>query len=155
LGIAISFRSPPTLTDTPASATEPPELATMLTNAGRAYDLSVTDASSSAMSGDTFLSELPQSMGQGVGGTLGPVSYVASGRLVGRAVKIDRPGQANARMRVFVTHRWLYKIVPSRASARTIRRSRPSWPPSAGSAASRAGRISPSGRAESPPRVGA
>ena len=92
LVFAISFRLPPTVNDTLASATEPPELATMLTNAGRAYDLSVTDASSSAKSGDAFLSVLPQSMGQGVGGTLGHVSSVASGQLVGRAGKINRPG---------------------------------------------------------------
>lgn len=110
-GFAISFRAPPTVVDTPASASGPHRLVATLTDAGRAYDLSVTDASASAKSDDAVLGELPQSMAQGVGGTLGPITYVATGAVVGREFKVDKPGQATARVRIFVSHRRLYEIV--------------------------------------------
>jgi hypothetical protein len=112
-GFAISFRAPPTVTDTPASpdGATPHRLALTLTNAGRSYDLSATDASKSSKSDDQILSDVPRSMAEGVGGTLGPETYVAAGAVVGREFKVDKPGQATARVRIFVAHRRLYEIV--------------------------------------------
>jgi hypothetical protein len=112
-GFAISFRAPPTVTDIPASpdGARPHKMVATLTDAGRAYDLSVTDVSVSTKSDDVFLGEIPRSMAEGVGGALGPVTYVAAGQIVGREFKVDKPGQATARTRVFVTHRRLYEIV--------------------------------------------
>ena len=112
-GFAVSFRAPPTVVETPASAdgATPHSIALTLVNAGRSYDLSATDASKSAKSDDQILSDVPRSMAEGVGGTLGPQTYVATGQVVGREFKIDKPGQATARVRIFVAHRRLYEIV--------------------------------------------
>jgi hypothetical protein len=112
-GFAISLRAPPKVVEIPASAdgATPRRIALTLIDAGRSYDLSATDASKSTKSDDQILSEVPKAMAEGVGGTLGSETYVATGQVVGREFTIDKPGQATARVRIFVAHRRLYEIV--------------------------------------------
>jgi hypothetical protein len=107
-GFAASFRAAPTETPTAAQSGAPAGFKAALVNAGREYAVEVADGSASAKSDDQVLSEFPNVLAQG--GTLKGLTYVASGKVMGREMLIDKPGQATRRVRIFVSHRRLYAI---------------------------------------------
>lgn len=102
-GFAASFRAAPT-----ESAASPRGFKVSSLNAGRALWVEVADGSASPKSDEEVLREFPQVLAQG--GTLVSQTYVATGKVMGRELLIDRAGQATQRVRIFVAHRRLYAI---------------------------------------------
>jgi hypothetical protein len=112
-GFAVSFRGPPKETDYPASA-DGSKAHTFLVEsslAGRDDLVNVIDGSGSSKSEDQALSDAPAGLARFVGGTLGPITYAAIGKVVGREFLLNRPGRPAARVRVFVANRRLYQII--------------------------------------------
>jgi hypothetical protein len=112
-GFAVSFRAPPRETDYPASA-DGAKSHTFLVesaDAGRDELVNVIDGSSSTKSEDQALSDAPATLAKYVGGTLGPLTYAATGKVIGREFLLNRPGQQAARVRVFVSNRKLYELI--------------------------------------------
>jgi hypothetical protein len=112
-GFAVSFRGPPKETDHPASS-DGAEAHTFLVEssvAGRDELVNVIDGSGSTKSEDQALSDAPAILASSVGGALGPMTYVATGKAMGREFLLTRPGRPAARVRVFVFNKHLYEII--------------------------------------------
>ena len=116
-GFAVSFRTPPKVTDYPAS----PDGATAHTllvesaAAGRDDLVNVVDGSGSTKSDDQALADAPATLARYVGGTLGPMTYTATDGVTGREFLLSRPGRPTARVRVFVAHKHLYELISQSA----------------------------------------
>jgi hypothetical protein len=79
--------------------------------AGRDNLVNVIDGSASNKSEDQALSDAPAALARYVGGTLGPMSYTATGAAVGREFLLSRPGRPQSRVRIFVWHKHLYELI--------------------------------------------
>jgi hypothetical protein len=112
-GFAVSFRAPPKETDIPASAdgTKAHTFLVESGTAGRDELVDVIDGSRSTKSEAQALSDAPATLAQAVGGTLGPITYAASGKAIGREFLLNRLGQPASRVRVFVANRKLYEVI--------------------------------------------
>ena len=112
-GFAVSFREAPKATDSPASAdgTSAHTLTIESTLAGRDNVVNVIDGTGSTRSDDQVLSDAPAILAQSAKATLGPVTYVATGKIVGREFRLERPGQPAARASIFVTNKHLYELI--------------------------------------------
>jgi hypothetical protein len=110
---AVSFRGPPKETDYPASpdGTKAHTLLVESTLAGRDQLVNVIDGSGSSKSEDQALSDAPAGLARYVGGTLGPITYAATGEVMGREFLLNRPGRPVTRVRVFVANKRLYQII--------------------------------------------
>jgi hypothetical protein len=110
---AASFRAPPTQTDTPAAADGTTAHTFLIESvlAGRDNLVNVIDGSNSTKSDDQALSDAPGVLATAVSGTLGPISYVATGAVVGREFLINRQGKPASRVRVFVSNKHLYEVI--------------------------------------------
>ncbi len=105
LGFAISFHAPPkAITNAPASAFED-------VTADRDDLVNVIDGTGSTKSEDQALSDAPAAMAQALHGTLGPITYAATGKVIGREFLLNRPDRSAARVRIFVFHQHLYELV--------------------------------------------
>jgi hypothetical protein len=112
-GFAVSFRGPPKVTDSPA-ASDGSTVHTLLVEsslAGRDDLVNVIDGSGSTKSEDQALSDAPATLAGSVGGTLGPITYAATGKTIGREFLLSRQGGAPARVRIFVANKHLYEII--------------------------------------------
>src|ERR1700722_14959861 len=112
-GFAVSFRGAPKETDYPASA-DGTKAHTFLVEsalAGRDELVNVIDGSGSSKSEDQALSDAPATLASSVGGTLGPITYAATGKVIGREFLLNRQGRPPARVRVFVANKHLYEII--------------------------------------------
>ncbi|HEY3887140.1 MAG TPA: hypothetical protein VGL73_01105 [Caulobacteraceae bacterium] len=112
-GFAVSFRGAPTVTDTPA-APDGSTAHTLLVEsslAGRDDLVNVIDGSSSAKSEDQALADAPATLAGSVGGTLGPITYAATGETIGREFVLNRQGRPPARVRIFVANKHLYELI--------------------------------------------
>ena len=116
-GFAVSFRAPPKETDYPASAdgTSAHTFLVESSLAGRDVLVNVIDGSGSPKSDDQALSDAPAALARYVGGTLGPLTYAATGKVMGREFLLNRPGRPAARVRVFVANKHLYEIIAQSA----------------------------------------
>ena len=110
-GFAVSFRAPPRAMDSPADGARAHTLLVESDEAGRAQLVNVIDGSGSAKSEDQALSDAPATLAKAVGGTLGPMTYAATGKVVGREFLLERPGQPVSRVRVFVYNKKLYEVI--------------------------------------------
>jgi hypothetical protein len=112
-GFAVSFRGPPQVTDSPASAdgTKAHALLVESVLAGRDNLVNVIDGSGSSKSDDQALSDAPGVLASDVGGTLGPITYAATGSVTGREFLLSRPNKPTARVRVFVSNKHLYELI--------------------------------------------
>ncbi|MDR3511684.1 MAG: hypothetical protein P4L73_08625 [Caulobacteraceae bacterium] len=111
-GFAASFRVPPKVTETPASAdgATPHNIVVEAVQGGRRLVVAATDASTSTKSDDQLLSQVPQAMAESQGGKVGTVTYVAIGKVVGREAMIELPDKTTQRVRVFVAGKKLYQL---------------------------------------------
>ncbi|HEX4197522.1 MAG TPA: hypothetical protein VHZ26_08770 [Caulobacteraceae bacterium] len=112
-GFAVSFRAPPQATDYPGSA-DGAKAHTFLVEsvlAGRDNLVNVIDGSGSSKSEDQALSDAPGALASDVGGTLGPITYAATGAVTGREFLLSRPNKPTARVRVFVSNKHLYELI--------------------------------------------
>ena len=116
-GYAASFRATPKETDYPASPDGAKRHTFLVESslAGRDDLVNVVDGSGSTKSEDQALSDAPAALASYVGGTLGPITYVATGKVVGREFLLNRPGRPAARVRVFVANQHLYEIIAQSA----------------------------------------
>jgi hypothetical protein len=112
-GFAVSFRRPPKELDSPASSdgTKAHTFLVESSVAGRDDLVNVIDGAGSTKSEDQALSDAPAALASYVGGTLGPMTYTATGKVMGREFTIKRPGRPVARARVFVANKHLYQII--------------------------------------------
>jgi hypothetical protein len=116
-GFAVSFHGTPKATDSPAAA-DGSTVHTLLVESavdGRDELVNVIDGSGSTKSEDQALSDAPATLAKAMGGTLGPITYTASGKVVGREFLLTRPGRPAGRVRVFVVNKHLYEIVGASA----------------------------------------
>jgi hypothetical protein len=79
--------------------------------AGRDNLVNVIDGSASTKTEDQALSDAPAVLAKYVGGTLGPMTYTASGKAMGREFTLSRPGRPASRVRIFVWHKHLYELI--------------------------------------------
>jgi len=110
---AVSFRGTPKVTDTPAAA-DGSTVHTLLVEssvAGRDNLVNVIDGSGSAKSEDQALEDAPATLASAMGGTLGPITYAASGQTIGREFLLNRQGKPSARVRIFVANKHLYELI--------------------------------------------
>jgi hypothetical protein len=112
-GFAVSFRAPPTVTDTPAAADgSTAHTLTVEANVGGRDNLvNVIDGSSSTKSEEQALSDAPATLASSVGGTLGPITYAATGQIFGREFLLNRQGRPPARVQIFVSKKHLYELI--------------------------------------------
>jgi hypothetical protein len=112
-GFAVSFRGPPKETDSPAAA-DGSTVHTLLVESalgGRDDVVNVIDGSGSTKSEDQAVSDAPASLARALGGTLGPLTYAATGKVMGREFLLNRRGRPPARVRIFVASKHLYEII--------------------------------------------
>jgi hypothetical protein len=116
-GFAVSFRAPPKETDYPASpdGTKRHTFLVEAAVAGGDELVSVVDGTGSPKSEDQALDDAPQALAAYVGGTLGPITYAASGKVMGREFLLTRPGRPTSRVRVFVAKQHLYELIAQSA----------------------------------------
>jgi hypothetical protein len=110
---AVSFRGPPKVTDTPG-ASDGGTVHTLLVEAsvaGRDNLVNVIDGSGSTKSEDQALSDAPATLASAMGGTIGPITYAATGQTIGRAFLLNRQGQPPARVQIFVVKKHLYELI--------------------------------------------
>jgi hypothetical protein len=110
-GFAVSFRAQPKETDYPATAGGAHSVLVESAHAGRDHLVNVIDGSGSTKSEDQALSAAPAALARYVGGTLGPMTYAASGKAMGREFLLSRPGRPPSRVRIFVWHKHLYELI--------------------------------------------
>jgi hypothetical protein len=118
-GFAASFRSPPTGTDTPAAAdgSQLHLFQAEMSKDGRDFIASATDESTSKQSDDQILTAAPQIIAQNAGATVGPITNVAVGKVMGHECQIVHAGQSSAKVRVFMANKRLYQLVASSTTA--------------------------------------
>jgi hypothetical protein len=112
-GFAVSFRGPPKVSDEPA-ASDGSTVHTLLVEAsvaGRDNLVNVIDGSGSTKSEDQALSDAPATLASAMGGTIGPITYAATGQTIGRAFLLNRPGKPPARVQIFVANKHLYELI--------------------------------------------
>ena len=111
-GFAVSLPAEPKVIDIPASAdgAHPHRLQIDAPLPGYDFLVSAADGSASTKTDDEVLSQVPDLVAQGAGGTVTSRTYVATGQVVGRDVLIDKPGQTTLRMRVYVSNKHLYQV---------------------------------------------
>ena len=78
---------------------------------GRHELVNVIDGSSSTKSESQALDDAPAALAQYTHATLGPVTYAATGKVVGREFTLQHEDKSAARARVFVFHKRLYQII--------------------------------------------
>ena len=112
-GFAISFRGDPKVTDTPAAAdgSNRHALLVQLNLAGRDNLINVIDGTGSTKSEDQALDDAPAVLAKAAGGTMGPLTYAASGQAKGREFLLNKPGRQPARVRIFVWKQHLYELI--------------------------------------------
>ena len=110
-GFAVSFRAQPKETDYPATTGGAHTFLVESLLAGRDDLVNVIDGSASTKSDDQALSDAPAALAKYVGGTLGRMTYTASGSAMGRAFVLSRPGRPASRVRIFVWHKHLYELI--------------------------------------------
>ena len=112
-GFAVSFRGAPKETDYPASSdgTKAHTFLVESSLAGRDELVNVIDGSGSSKSEDQALSDAPATLASDVGGTLGPITYAATGKVIGREFLLNRQGRPPAHVRVFVANKHLYELI--------------------------------------------
>jgi hypothetical protein len=112
-GFAASFREAPKVTDSPGSTDGTRTHTFLVENATKERDELVyaVDGSQSTKSEDRALTDAPANLAKSVGGTLGPITYAAAGKVVGREFLLTRPGRPVGRVRVFVFHKHLYEVI--------------------------------------------
>lgn len=109
-GFAVDFPGPPKVVDNPPSAADN-NVHSLLAQIKRddvQLGVSVFDAAHSDKSPDQLLSGMAQAMGKDAKLTQ---TYVAVGKVVGRDMQIESPGQPIVRMRVFVADHKLYEVI--------------------------------------------
>lgn len=118
-GFAASFRAAPTETDTPAAAdgSQLHMFQAEYNKDGRDFIASATDESTSKQTDDQILAAAPVTIAQNAGATVGAMSNVSAGGVVGRQFQIVHAGQSSARVRVFVADRRLYQVVAASTTA--------------------------------------
>ena len=111
-GFAAAFQSDPVVTDEPASAdgSRPHTLLVEASSGGRDFAVTATDASQASNSPDEMLSQAPQLVANSMGGTVDTTTYVATGAVVGREVRINKAGKPMMVLRVFVSNGRLYQV---------------------------------------------
>lgn len=112
-GFAASFRSPPTQSETPASAdgSAGRTITVEAVDAGRDELVHVIDGSGSTKTDDQALADAPGALARSVGGAVGSMTYTASGNVTGREFQLSRPGRPAARVRIFVAGKRLYEVI--------------------------------------------
>ncbi len=108
---AVSFRSPPKVTDTPASPSGPHAVVVESHAAGRDFLVEAIDGSASTKSEGQALAEAPANLAAGVQGAVGPMTYAAIGGVTGREFTLARAGHPTAKVRVFVANKHLYELI--------------------------------------------
>lgn len=111
-GFAVSYRDPPTVTDTPASPKDgtPRTFRVEGVQGGRDLVVEVEDASASTKTPAQMLSEVPDEIVTSSGGTITAHANVTVDGVTGRDVTIDRGGQPTMRVQVFVANNKLYQL---------------------------------------------
>jgi hypothetical protein len=110
-GFAASFRMAPTVTDTPASASTPRSFKLEAVEGATDLVVLVTDASVTDKTDAQLLTAIPQDMVESSGGTVTGHADVASGKVVGRELTIDRGADPTERARVFVANHRIYQVI--------------------------------------------
>lgn len=112
-GFAVSFRVPPKVTDIPASAdgSSPHSFLVEHSTEGRDELVNVVDGSNSPKSEQQALDDAPANLARLVKGTLGPLTYAATGKVIGREFLLTRSDKTVAKARVFVFHKHLFEII--------------------------------------------
>ncbi len=112
-GFAVSFRAPPKETDTPAASDGTTAHAFLVESSlgGRDELVNVIDGSNSTKSEDQALADAPATLASAVGGTLGPITYAATGKVIGREFLLNRRGRPAARVQIFVANKHLYELI--------------------------------------------
>ncbi len=116
-GFAVSFRAPPKETDIPASADGKSAHGFLVEHAtdGRDELVNVIDGSDSTKSEEQALDDAPGNLAKYVKGTLGPITYAATGKVIGREFLLTRPNKTVAIAHVFVFHKRLYEVIATSA----------------------------------------
>jgi hypothetical protein len=112
-GFAVSWRGPPKERDFPAAAdgTRGHSIFIETVQGGHDDVVNVIDATGSTKPDDQILADTPAWIAGNVDGTIGPVTYAATGKVIGREFTIQRPGRPLARARVFVANKHVYQLI--------------------------------------------
>jgi hypothetical protein len=112
-GFAVSYRAPPTVSDTPASAKDgtPRTFHVEGQESGRDFVVDVEDAANANQTPAQMIAAVPDAIVASSGGTIVAHSNVTLGGVTGNDVTIDRGAGAPAmRVRVFYANTKLYQI---------------------------------------------
>jgi hypothetical protein len=112
-GFAVSFRVPPKETSVPGApdGSSVPTFTVEHATEGRNELVHVLDGSSSSKSDEDALNGAPAKVAASVNGTLGPLTYAATGKVIGVEFLLTKPDKSVAKVRVFVFHKHLYEVI--------------------------------------------
>jgi hypothetical protein len=111
-GFAISFWSPPQVTETPAAAGQPHSLLLDTKQAGREFAISVEEGVRPDVTIDQIGPFFARTTAQPMGGDVGPMTYVSTAQgVLGREFAITQNGKPLATIRTFLANDRFYEIV--------------------------------------------
>jgi hypothetical protein len=112
-GFAASFPAPPTVTEVAALIDGTRPHAISLDNfvgGKRTFEVQAAEATGADASPDEFLAAVPQRTAQSVSGEVTSTTYVATGAVTGREVRISKDGKPFEVMRAYAANGHLYVI---------------------------------------------
>ena len=110
-GFSASFRAAPKETDYPPTARGHRTMLVESLLAGRDNLVYVVDGTGSTKPDEDVLNDAPKTLATSVGGTVGPMTYAATGKVVGEEFTLTRPDKPAARVRIFVANKHLYEVI--------------------------------------------
>jgi hypothetical protein len=112
-GFAVSLPAAPVVKaeTPPPGSTTPRTFQVEVRDANHDYVVSCTDTSLTDKSDDEILNGAPAMLAQAAGAKAGVMTYVATGKTVGREARMDIAGQAPTRVRFYVAGKTFYQVV--------------------------------------------
>jgi hypothetical protein len=110
-GFAASFWSPPKVTDSRASGSEPHYLLVESEQAGRQFAVYAGEGLHADATIDAVGPDAAQRFAKAMGGEVGPMTYASTAAgVLGREFEIDRNGKPYAAVRVFIANGRFYEV---------------------------------------------
>jgi len=110
-GFKVSFKTPPTTTETPSSATSPHSFQAQANQEGVNLVVVAMDSQTQGKSDADTLADLPTEMMESGGTFKGPVADIKLGKVAGKDFIIDRGSEPTEHARVFVVKGRVYQVV--------------------------------------------
>ncbi|HLK24582.1 MAG TPA: hypothetical protein VKT30_07980 [Caulobacteraceae bacterium] len=110
-GFGVSFQTPPTVTETQASATTPHSIQAEAVQDNVHLVVLAMDSQVSGKTDQQLLADLPDEVVQSANGTYKSATNISLGKVPGREILVDRGQDPPERARIFVVNGRVYQVI--------------------------------------------